>query len=464
MRKFLKIFIPILLLIFLGLNLLIDQVDYQPYFQTDYYRESRDRLEKLAQETTLAQGPLEAGFARLSITPSIALSAEEIEMGRFLGLPLAGYGDREGAPVEGVHDSLFVSATALRVGDQTRVLMSADLLIIPPNIAEKTSLLLKERTGLSRDQLFFAATHTHCAMGGWSDRYVGELFAGKLDQELIDWLSERFAEVIEEAVADIQAARMGSTSFQAGEMVYNRLIEEDGREDGEFLMLKIQQLEGKTALLGSFDAHATTLPGSTMEFSADYPGFWRNKLEESGIDRAIFFAGSVGSHGPEGKGDGFEQASYIGLALADSVLKYMDEINLQDSSSLSSLTLEMGMPEFQVRVSEGMSLDSYASSQLFPTLGKVHVQALRIGNLIWATAPGDFSGELAINLKNAMYRKGFYSLISSFNGGYTGYIIPAKYYHFDSYESRMMSWFGPGNGPYMDEMIRRCMEHLSEQK
>lgn len=462
MRKFLKIFLPLLLIIFLGLNLLIDQVDYQPYFQTDYYRESRDRLEELKKEAIVERGMLDAGFACLSITPSIALSAEEIEMGRFLGLPLAGYGDREGAAVQGVHDSLFVSAIALRIGEQTRILMSADLLIIPPNIAEKTTALLEEKLGLGREHVFFAATHTHCAMGGWSDRYVGELFAGKLNQQLIDWLSERFAMAIAQAVEDIQPAQMGSASFQAGEMVYNRLIEEDGREDGEFLMLKIQQLNGKTAMLGSFDAHATTLPGSMMEFSADYPGFWRKKLEENGIDRAVFFAGSVGSHGPEGKGEGFDQARHIGLALADSVLKYMGEIEMKDSSSLASLTLEMGMPDFQVRVSEGMRLDSYASSQLFPTLGKVHVQALRIGNLIWATAPGDFSGELAIDLKNAMYRKGFHSVISSFNGGYTGYIIPAKYYHFDSYESRMMSWFGPGNGPYMNEMIRRCMEHLSE--
>ncbi|MEL6251345.1 MAG: hypothetical protein AAFR87_04975 [Bacteroidota bacterium] len=464
MRKFLKIFLPILLLIFLGLNLLIDQVDYQPYFQTDYYRETRARLKELAKESRLSKATFQAGFARLSITPSILLSTEEIELGGgFPGLPLAGYGDREGAPVEGIHDSLFVSATALRVGDQTRILMSADLLIIPPNIAEKTSQLLEEKAGIGRDQLFFAATHTHCAMGGWSDRYVGELFAGKLDPQLIDWLSERFASAIEQAVSDIQPARMGCASFQAGEMVYNRLVEEDGRENGEFLMLKIEQLEGETAMLGSFDAHATTLPGSIMEFSADYPGFWRNKLEANGIDLAIFFAGSVGSHGPEGKGEGFDQASYIGQALADSVLKYMDEMEMQDSSSLASLTLDIGMPDFQVRVSEGMRMDSYASSQLFPTLGKVHVQALRIGNLIWATAPGDFSGELAIDLKNAMYRKGFYSLISSFNGGYTGYIMPAKYYHLDSYESRMMSWFGPGNGPYMDEMIRRCMEHLSEK-
>ena len=146
-----------------------------------------------------------------------------------------------------------------------------------------------------------------------------KLFAGKLDQQLIDWLSERFASTIEMAVANIQPAQIGCTSFQAGEMVYNRLIEEDGREDGEFLMLKIRQLDGKTALLGSFDAHATTLPGSMMEFSADYPGFWRNKLEENGIDWAIFFAGSVGSHGPEGNGEGLDQARYIGLSLADSV-------------------------------------------------------------------------------------------------------------------------------------------------
>ncbi len=57
-----------------------------------------------------------------------------------------------------------------------------------------------------------------------------------------------------------------------------------------------------------------------MEISADYPGYWARMIESTSADIAVFFAGSVGSQSPVGKGDGFERAKYIGEALADSLI------------------------------------------------------------------------------------------------------------------------------------------------
>ena len=118
------------------------------------------------------------------------------------------------------------------------------------------------------------------------------------------------------------------------------------------------------------------------------------------------------------------------------------------------------MPEFHIRVSDGLRLNPLLGSKLFPAVGKVYLQTARIGNLIWNTAPCDFSGEMAITYKNAMQKEGYRTLVTSFNGAYVGYIIPGKYYHLDEYESRLMSWFGPNMGPYTDEMIRRMMQIL----
>jgi len=41
-----------------------------------------------------------------------------------------------------------------------------------------------------------------------------------------------------------------------------------------------------------------------------------------------------------------------------------------------------------------------------------------------------------------------------------GYIIPDKYYHLNEYESRLMSWYGPGMAPYVNEMIGRLMHEM----
>ncbi|MCB0845966.1 MAG: hypothetical protein KDE26_22100, partial [Bacteroidetes bacterium] len=56
---------------------------------------------------------------------------------------------------------------------------------------------------------------------------------------------------------------------------------------------------------------------------------------------------------------------------------------------------------------------------------------------------------------------GYYGLVSSFNGAYVGYVIPAKYYHYDQYEARTMSWFGPGINPFIEELLRRNMEFMA---
>lgn len=464
MRKPYKIILGILLGLLLvlavGRILILDKVDYTPYFESDYYQRTCERLDSLQAGIEWAEGTVNLGFSRVNITPQLAETAKG-EKGIFTEVPMAGYGSREGASAQGVHDSLYVSVVALKVGVELRVLLSADLLIIPPTISDRVYELVFSRNGINRSQLFFSATHTHASVGAWSDRYIGELFAGKLDPAVIEWLSQSFVEAIEKALGDLKPGALGISSFQAGDYVNNRLIGDKGEEDAEFVMVKMEQIAGKKAILGSFDAHATSLDGDNMAFSADYPGYWRTRLEEQGIDYAVFFAGSVGSHGPTSSGENFVQAKNIGLGLADSVWKYLADLPLKTQIEMASLTLEMDLPEFQVRVSDELNLAPYFGKKLFPALGKVYVQALRLDELIWATTPADFSGEMAIDLKNAMAKKGFKAQITSFNGAYVGYVIPAKYYHLDAYESRMMSWFGPGMGPYMEEMLRRSMNSIA---
>jgi hypothetical protein len=52
-------------------------------------------------------------------------------------------------------------------------------------------------------------------------------------------------------------------------------------------------------------------------------------------------------------------------------------------------------------------------------------------------------------------------MVTSFNGAYTGYIIPCKYYHLNEYESRLMNWFGPAYNPYVNYMIGEMIEKVS---
>jgi len=461
MQTFLKILAAFVVIILIILFWALERVDYTPYFNSNYYSETRSRLDSISNRLSLAKGVVQVGFGRVNITPFLHEGEDDPDNGIFKNVPLAGYGVRKGAPAEGTHDSLFIKAVAVQVAEQLLVLLGSDMLIVPPNVSEEVDRIISEKMGIKRSQVFFSATHTHAGVGAWSGGYVGKVFAGESNPNIVHWMVKQFSQAIEMAIEDLKPGQVGSGSFEAGDFISNRLIGDKGEKNAEFIFLVARQHDGKRAVLGSFDAHSTTLDGENMLFSGDYPGYWQRKLESNGADMAVFFAGSMASHSPRSKGEGFEKPQYIGEALADSVLKYMVFTGLRDSLDLASISLRMDLPEYHIRVSDGLRLNPLIGGKLFPPAGNVCIQAARIGDLMWATAPRDFSGEMAINYKNAMGKEGYRALVTSFNGAYVGYIIPGKYYHLNEYESRLMSWYGPNMGPYTDELIKRMMQKLA---
>ena len=460
MKRALKITGILAGLLVIMLLILLRRVDNTPYFDAPYYDATIHRLESAVANQRVSKGQVFLGFSKVNITPAEAQVMSFTEE----NIPLAGYGKREGAPATGVHDSLYIKAIAVRVADQKVVLVAADLLIIPPNIVEKVDSILNLERPVSRDQIFYTATHTHASVGGWSSNYVGRSFAGEPNPELVDWLAEKFAWAVTEAIKKMEPGRIGHGVFDASDLVRNRLLGEKGREHGAFHFLLAETHSGEKALAGFFDAHATTLGGDNMSFSADYPGYWYQSLTSAGIDLPVFCAGSVGSHGPEAEGKGFEKPEFLGTELARRVVLEWENVQLKDSISLSSLNLVMDLPEFQIRISDGFRLTPFLAQRLFPPLGEVRLQTLRLGDFILTTTPADFSGELAIYHENELELRGYASVISSFNGGYIGYLLPAKYYHYQEYESMVMSWFGPNMGPYMDEMITRMTLLITPEK
>ena len=79
----------------------------------------------------------------------------------------------------------------------------------------------------------------------------------------------------------------------------------------------------------------------------------------------------------------------------------------------------------------------------------------------WISTPCDFSGELALGIKDYARRNGLQAVVTSFNGDYIGYVIPSRYYHLDGYEPRLMSFFGPDTPEYLSDLIRRMLAPLS---
>jgi hypothetical protein len=124
------------------------------------------------------------------------------------------------------------------------------------------------------------------------------------------------------------------------------------------------------------------------------------------------------------------------------------------------LGLDVTMPPLNVRISDGFRLRPWLAARLVPAKSTSFLQVFRINDSVWVSTPCDFSGELALGIKDLLRARGHNAVVTSFNGDYVGYVIPARYYHLGGYEPRLMSFFGPYVPDYLDELIRNMALNL----
>ena len=453
MKKVLYIFLVFAVLLAVLFVVSTGSVKVDPFVTSSYFKRTMVRVDSIRKSEVAVSDSLFAGFSKVSITPTVNNPTDDPATGKFVSVPLAGFGARKGKSATGVHDSIFVRSVALKVGSKLVVFVGADLLIMPPNIIDLVVEQLASK-GITRDQLFFSATHSHSRIGAWGPGFIGEQFAGAPNTAIQQWMVGCIVKAAVTAVADLSKASVATGSFNAAGLTRNRFIGELGTKNDDFSYLLVDQKGKRKAVIGTFSAHATTQGAGNMEFSGDYPGYWERKMEGNSFDVALFCAGSIGSQSPSGKGKGFESARYIGESLADSLSKRLPVAPYQETETLSSATLRVTLPEYHLRLTTTINLATWLSQKLMPEPKNVYFQAVRIGKLIWITAPSDFSGEYALQIKNALAAGGYDAVVSSFNGSYVGYIVPGRYFYMDEYEPKLMGWFGPTMGDYSMDLIR----------
>ncbi len=432
----------------------LDGVDSRPYLREAYYTETMARLRAETETNNLVQGELAAGFGRERLTPTVNAAQDLPAEGQFRFLPLAGYGGRHGRGATGTHDDLYVKAIALKVQGRVGVMVGADALIIPREIADLAAQRLEQECGLTRAQVYLGATHTHCSLGAWGEGKVAESCAGGFQPEVRTWFADRIVAAVRDALNDLKPARFGHGEFAAAKYIRNRLVGDLGKIDPEFSYAVLEQAGGRRAVLGVYGAHATVLSSDMMEFSGDYPGSWERAVEQATGGVAVFIAGGVGSHSPVPGARGLEGTEQMGKALAQMLMERLSQTPLTNSVTFGLLGLDVTMPPLNVRLSDGIRLRPWLAGKLVPARHHSFLQAFRIADSVWVSTPCDFSGELALGIKDCLRARGSSAAITSFNGDYVGYVIPARYYHLSGYEPRLMSFFGPNVPDYFDELIR----------
>jgi hypothetical protein len=431
-------------------------VDYSPYLKSAYFEETIARLPASDANSALVTAELEAGFGSARLTPELGAGADNAARGEFSAVPLAGYGGRQGRPASGVHDDVHAKAVAFKAGNRLGVLVGADALIIPREVADRAAAQLLRESNLTREQIYFGATHTHSSLGGWGEGFVGESFAGPYNRAQSEWFSARLVAAVQRALTNLQPASLGHGAVRVPDLVRNRLAGKLGTVDPEFSFLAVRQSgTGRLGVVGTYAAHATVLSANNMQFSGDYPGYWQRAIEQSTGGFALFLGGAMGSHSPVPPTGGFEGAERMGARLAALVREELPLVALTNVVTFGYRGLEVSLPSVHARLIDQVRLRPWLARRLLPISDRTFIQGFRLQQTVWLSTPCDFSGELALDLKDFAGARGFRAVLTSFNGDYIGYVIPARYFHLSGYEPRLMSFYGPTTAEYLEDLLRR---------
>jgi len=236
-----------------------------------------------------AESTWQAGFSRVIITPDEPMW-------------LSGYAGRT-APSEGkVHD-LYARAAALRdPAGKTVVMVSTDLIGVPAKMAKVVSDAVIANHGLSRADLMFTCSHTHCGPA-LDDALTHIYFLNAEERAKVDryqqQLNGKLIKLIGEAIAALEPAQL-STGIGHTEFAVNRRPPiGQGPIDHDVPVLRVMSADGKTVrgILFGYACHNTTL--SFQLFCGDYAGFAALYLEDRHPDAvALFFLGCGADQNP----------------------------------------------------------------------------------------------------------------------------------------------------------------------
>ena len=461
MKRRYKILLFLTVLLFVVVGCFVILVGPWPTYKSgfedkSYYKKALASIERYRERSSHNSniGRFEAGWSSRLITPP-------------MGTPLAGFGDRKGKPSTGVHDEIFVKALAVSDGTDTAVIVGADMLIIPENIAELVRARVSKQTILTANEILFNASHNHSGPGGFAPGFASKAFNGPYDPNIPDFLVRAFTEAIVDAYRLLEPAKVTHGGLEAPEYIRNR-TRIDGPVDSELSYMLVEQKDGDRCFVVSYSAHPTTLGADNMQFTGEYPGFLVRRITERTGAEAIYLGGAVGSMSPRPpEGDNpFERCLAMGEALADKVLEAIsDDEPFKDRVDIASIGFPVQLPPFQLRLNKNWRVSKF----LFPILGidtDGWMHAVRIGDIVLVGTPADYCGEISIDLKSRTQNHVGDLWVLSFNGDYVGYISPDKYYYDKDekggygYERGVMSWIGPDQEAFTVSLIMHMIDAL----
>ena len=423
------------------------------YVGSDYQTATLSRLGAM-EFTPGNPATLRAGIAQVDISPPV-------------GHPLAGYYARKPKNFTDVHSPCLARALTLEQNSQKVTILTADILAIDSAVARA----VLDKAGLSADEVYFTASHTHAGPGGYVDSFAIELGLGKYDARYFDDLTTKLAQVIKQSRLQSTEVEMGLLKTDAPGQLENRIDKSLPTYD-KLSVLVFREVTGGSAsakkplaILVSFAGHPTIVGPGERCLSSGYPGALVEELKQrTGAKMVYFAAGALGDARPHmgQPGERIEQVTMYGEILAELIASKWSEIKYERQLELSNVRLAVDLPSLRVALSQRWRLSPLFTFWLPDH--QTHIHLLRVGPVVLAGFPADYSGELALELDDWLSRRGLELVPTSFNGSYRGYFVSSEtFFKYATPETRAMNWFGPWTGNYFNELAKRIIEHTDAE-
>jgi neutral ceramidase len=430
--------IVLLLIVFVAVS--VAPVDRTPAREYSSVQETLALLEKLdTLKVPLASKNFSVGYAKVNLTPAQRTAT-------------AGYSKRRRKLFTTILDSIYIRAMVVDNGTQKVAIVSADLLIMPPTVTELLNQKLAS-TGFSLDNTYLGATHSHNSIGNWGEG-AAQFIYGTYQDSIVHFIADKIVASIVLASENVVPAEIRAGVIAVPQAVDNRMID-GGPEDSLLRIIEVHRSDSSKLVLMSYTAHATCLFSRDLELSRDYPGALVDTLEAQGYNFAMFMAGAVGSHGCDPPEYGKTCIGWMAGELSNAFLLQRKQLKPVKDSVIMMVRLPLMLSDPQIKITPEWKVRSWLFRATFGEY-PVYLTTLRLGDVVFLGTPCDFSGEFNSSLDSLGVQNGLLPVITSFNGGYIGYITPHNRYDIKHYETQLMNWYSPGTGEYLEE----CLEGL----
>jgi len=418
-----------------------------PFGGSRYYR-AISIAETGAERTIRSIGRLRVGWAKTRIdSPK--------------GVPLGGFGQREGVASEGILDPCYVRSFAISSGTTTVIIITADVLALGYEMSENVRKVIHSVHPTAK--VIFTASHTHSGPGAYLPGLF-ELALGKYDLRSENAITAAILDASNRALADLAPGRFSFVSDQIPNLVVNR-IEINGSVDEQSTLLFFEkQHSPRRAAIWTFPAHPVTRTYENKQISADYPGIIAAAFESKSLEVLAFVSPAVASMNPKKEGGSLD---WITNPITKK-LQQMLEIAEQKSTSEAYIAfneVEIPFPPIRYRLTDSIMLLPFLAEAVVPT-HPLRIQSLRLNEFRVLTLPGEISGEIGAGLNSQFATP---TSIWSFNGSYIGYVLPHRSYFLPKnrraklhhYETKIMNFLGPWGADYLMNIGARLMNQVS---